>query len=51
MVIEVKVKQGDIWENKQVEISDEDILKIANRANELDLIKCENTMNDIDKEG
>ena len=54
MTIEVNVKvnhQGDanLWEKKQVEISDEEIVRICQKAYEAELAKYNNEVNELDQ--
>lgn len=54
MTIEVNVKlnhQGDanLWETKQVEISDEEIVRICQKAYETELAKYNNEVNELDQ--
>ncbi len=54
MTIEVNVKvnhQGDanLWETKQVEISDEEIVRICQKAYEAELAKYTNEVNELDQ--
>lgn len=54
MTIEVNVKvnhQGDatLWETKQVEISDDEIVRICQKAYEAELAKYNNEVNELDQ--
>ena len=50
MTIEVNVKvDANLWETKQVEISDEEIVRICQKAYEAELAKYNNEVNELDQ--
>ncbi len=50
MTIEVNVKVGaNLWEKKQVEISDDEIVRICQKAYEAELAKYKKEVNEVDQ--